>query len=332
MVHRLRGSAGSGTARSGLGGGCLRRLRPRPLTSHEDGFTLVELVIAMFIVTVILTSMLALFVASIRTVTLARERQTATALATQVLEQVRALPYNDVVKGLDSTDLTGDPFISGGRLVYPAGSIDEVLRTSTPTASPAPGRGPLSPHRLDVRPEGAGRQLYTVRSYVTAGATTQPSYNLTAIVSWTSNVTRGTQSVVQRSTSYSPSGCLDTATHPFAGPCQAFYSAQAGLTAASISVTNTTDSQQPVPGLSGTSVSLFLPALGSDLGVEQVTKLTAVTQTSKAQTSAGGTSGGQASSSAAEASLRRVRPRRRRKLYGKVRTGSCTVVYCFNKF
>ena len=56
----------------------------RSPTSRDDGFTFIELLVAMSITMVAMFVLLGVFVSSLSTVTLAKQRQTATALATQV--------------------------------------------------------------------------------------------------------------------------------------------------------------------------------------------------------------------------------------------------------
>jgi prepilin-type N-terminal cleavage/methylation domain-containing protein len=100
----------------------------------ESGFTLIELVVAMLVMLIMLTATLGFFVSSLKTVTLAKQRQTATALATQVLEQIRALPYDQVAKGIDSNDIVlagvnADPHLTSATTFTPTtGGITETLR------------------------------------------------------------------------------------------------------------------------------------------------------------------------------------------------------------
>jgi prepilin-type N-terminal cleavage/methylation domain-containing protein len=245
-------------------------MRPR-----DGGFTLIELIVAMMVMLIVMSAVLFFFVGSLRAVTLAKQRQTATALATQVMEQIRALPYAMVEQGLDSTDITltgpdADPNLSSVTQFRPVtGGIVEELVVTTP-ATPSP-RGPLSPHVQNLTPEPGG-PTYVVRSYVTKGDTPEQSYNLSVLASWSSSVSNGTKTVIQRSVSYSPSGCLSTATHPFSGPCQALFTAQAGTSAAGIQVSAIDQGQ--LVGLGSEPVILAFPGMSSSLGIEQITKLT----------------------------------------------------------
>ncbi|MGN6331126.1 MAG: prepilin-type N-terminal cleavage/methylation domain-containing protein [Motilibacteraceae bacterium] len=266
---------------------------------RDEGFTLVETVLAMAITFVVMAVLLVAFVSTLSTVTLSKQRQTATALATHVMEELRALPYATVTAGLKNTDTSGDPNISGSTFSPTVGGISgETLVTYATGAD----QSPLYPHRTTETVDGVN---YTVGTYVTRAGTANPAYNLTVLVSWSSNVTKGaTKTVVQRSTSYSPSGCLSSATHPYSGPCQAFFNGQAGLSTAGITVTNDVDSTQPITGLSGLKALLSLPSLTAGVGVEQTTKLNGGAQTTQAAvTYADGTtssSGGQAVTASAD--------------------------------
>ncbi len=270
-------------------------MRPRAVRDagfgDDSGFTLVELIVAMVVMMVILTSMVGLLVGSLQTIGLARQRQSATALATKALEQMRALDYGTLGGGLYRADLGGDALIpdataAAPRLVIPSAGIDELLQVNE-AAVPAQVKAPVYPHRPAPTVANGMRQngaTFQVSAYVTKSTSTvNPSLNLTAMVTWTSAVSRGTKTLVQRSTAYSPAGCLSTATHPYAGPCQAYFSGQAGLTAsAGFSVTNADDSSLDIPGVGGRKVELGLPSLTASMGYEQIVKLAASAQTSDA--------------------------------------------------
>src|SRR6266516_6265604 len=76
-----------------------------------EGFTLIELVIAMG---VILTALLAMaYTATIgfSDIALARQRQGANAIADRAMEQIRGLPFDTIKKGLATWDAGSDPNI-----------------------------------------------------------------------------------------------------------------------------------------------------------------------------------------------------------------------------
>jgi len=260
----------------------MRSMRSQP---GAEGFTLIEMVVTLTIIVMVMTSMIALYLRSLHSISLARQRQQASALAARSLEELRALPYAVVTAGLRAADLAGDANIvqvSGVyRLRLTANGIDEPLLVAGTTTTPAP----LNPHVATQTVDGV---TYTVSSYVTRTSSTAP-FTLTSVVSWSSNVSSGTRKIAQRSTAYSPSGCLSTATHPFAGPCQSSFTGEAGTTAASISVLNDADSTQPVAGFTGTSAELELPLMSSSLAVEQTSSATTRVATTEAGAVTGGT-------------------------------------------
>ena len=145
----------------------------RSATSAADaGFALIELVVALSVVFAVVASMIFLFVGSLKTVTQAKQRQTATALATQTLERLRALPYDVIKTGVNNSTaaFTADPNIADKattpRLFPGIGSINETLLVSSSQAT-----APLSNHRTVTTIEGVS---YTVGVYVSQAGTPQP--------------------------------------------------------------------------------------------------------------------------------------------------------------
>jgi Tfp pilus assembly protein PilV len=227
----------------------------------DNGFTLIEILLAMFITVAVMTALLGVVVTSLKTVAQARQRQTATALATRSLEQLRALPYTSST-GVDATTY---PKTAG--LQYVTGSTFDptpVLTSISETLVVNQFSGKRSSKAIDG-------VTYTVQTYVTKPAATTAgaqAFNLTSIVSWASSVYPTTRSVAQRSTTFSPNGCLSTSQHPFAGPCQAYFTARAGLSPAGFAVTNANTTLN-IPGIDGNLVELNLPVLNTNLQIEQ---------------------------------------------------------------
>jgi type II secretory pathway pseudopilin PulG len=275
----------------------------------DEGFTLIELTVAMVVTMLVMSSLIIVFLGSIRGVALAKQRQAATALATSTMEQFRALDYGTLSAGLYCSDLVGDTNITivgtcgaaGATvtLAVPGTSISETVKVQTGT--PSGTVGPVYPHIATKAVENVN---FKTKAYVTVSPTTPAAFNLTVLVSWSSNVSKGTKTVTQRSTEFSPSRCLSSATHPYSGACQAAFNGDAGFSSAVISVTNTSGDGQDIPGFGGSSVQLALGALSSTLGVEQISKLTGKAQTTSATavtdsgaTSTGGVSGAVAADS-----------------------------------
>ena len=281
-----------------------RFARRRP----DDGFTLIELTVAMVVTMLVVTSLIIVFLGSIRGVALSKQRQAATGIATAAMEQFRALDYGDLSAGLYCSDLSGDANVTvsgtcgagGTATLAPAGSsINETLKVQTGTP-PAGGVAPIEPHVTTQQVENV---TYTRKAYVTVSPTTPAAFNLTVLVSWTSSVTKGTKTVTERSVEFSPSRCLSSATHPYSGACQAAFNADAGFGNAVITVTDSGGGSN-ITGFDGAQqLQLALGSLSATLNDEQVTKLTGkVETTSAAATTDTGTtsSGGQTGAVAAD--------------------------------
>lgn len=242
----------------------------------DAGFSLVEVLVAQMVILLVLTTGVAFYVRTLTTVTLARQRQQAAQLATQGMEQLRALPYATLTAGLASGDLIGDANLVaiGGRrsLVLPAAGISEPVVASGNGQTPPP----LNPHVVAVPLAGGP---YTVSTYITQvdGALT---FTLTVVVQWAAPGGGAPRTILQRSQAFSPTGCLSTATHPFAGPCQSILGAEAGVTPLSLSVSDVDDPDTPVQGFDGTGMELTLPGLSTALAVEQSVAATARVRTS----------------------------------------------------
>ena len=269
----------------------ISRFRRRP--AGEDGFTLVELTVAMVVTMLVVTSLIIVFLGSIKGVALSKQRQAATSLATATMEQFRALDYGTLSAGLYCADLGTDTNLTvsgtcgaGGTVTLaPTGTaISETLKVQTTTPPAAvPGLPPIFPH---VATKAVENVTYKTSSYVTINPTTPAAFNLTVLVSWSSSVTKGTKTVTERSTEFSPSRCLSSATHPYSGACQAAFNGDAGFATPVITITDANGDGQDIPGLDGQSAQLAFGSLSTTLGVEQISKLTGKVQTTSASVKA----------------------------------------------
>ena len=274
----------------------------------DEGFSLVELIVAMFVIAIILTSLAMVQTRAMVTIAQAKERQQATALANQTLEQLRALPWDTLKKGLSSSfPAASDPNVASGRL-HPvaAPAIDELLAVSSSqltNGNAAPLAFTGGTNVATIADAEALGYVFTVRSYVTYGpGGTNGPINLTVIASWNRRGDGRLRTVVARSTAYAPSGgCGGTENQPFLGACQAFYTSESGVGPATITITGT----QPVPagmspdptllgpwpilnGLAEDDVMVALEALGSTASSEQSTTTKSFTVQSGLQTAAPG--------------------------------------------
>lgn len=282
----------------------IRSFRARA-ARQDSGFTLVELSVAMFVTLVVMAALAGAFLTSISGVALAKQRQAATALATATMEQFRAVDYATIESGMTCSDVASDPRVvlsgpcgSGVTATFQPGvdGISEPLVVKTSGASAAP----LNPH-LQVRQVENVR--YSVGAYVSRPSSASQAYNLTVIVTWTSSVSKGLKTTVQRSVNFSPSRCLSSATHPYAGACQSSFNGDAGLTKAGITVVNADDGTSAIPGFNGTRLEVSLNALSTTLSSEQLATLSGLvtaTRTDRVTLTGASAAGGATSSVSAD--------------------------------
>jgi hypothetical protein len=98
---------------------------------------------------------------------------------------------------------------------------------------------------------------------------------VSVIVSWTNVERQGLQNYVQTQSLFAtPGGCLSTATHPFAAPCQPFLYSTSTSDNGSASLTGT------IVGIPLTTASVDLPGFGSSIQAEQITAVQGQSSTS----------------------------------------------------
>ena len=258
---------------AGLTSGFLRWIRVR--LAPEGGFTLVELMVALGVILLALLAMAYTATIGFSDIALARQRQGATGLANQTIEQIRALPFDVLKKGLSNADLGSgsDPNITlntcGPPTVYCYGG-EQIPRGANPNVVP------LVPHTQTLK---VGATTYTVRAYVTNynNITTNNTYRLSVRVSWANPARKGVSSTVQSQTiAYSGTGCLSGATHPFAAPCQPFFYGTGSVDDGHMDITGT------IGGVSFNSATLSFPGWTSGMQIEQISAVQGLAQASGA--------------------------------------------------
>src|SRR5205085_2502099 len=188
-----------------------------------------------------LTAMAGVATNGFQYVAVARERQGANQVGNQVMETIRGLGYNQVIKGMTASAESSDPNLVTGC----SGDASDVYRflncsgetvIATQAEPPAPNVVPLSPNSgtcpgtvLAGCSSVTLPVTYAWRTYVTNNNINTNPYRVTVMVSWASKATAaGTQTVKLQSLFWSPLGCNGTtATRPFGGPCKAFFYGQA---------------------------------------------------------------------------------------------------------
>jgi type II secretory pathway pseudopilin PulG len=274
------------------------------LHADERGFSLVETVIAAGVIFASLLTLAFTATVGFGYQDLNRQRQAATGLANQVMEEVRGLAYASIESGMLSTDLSGDPNIvdcSGVSKLFSC-TADASEPGSGETIVSSPGLSttvPLVPHRSSTAPNTDPVMdgiTYQWSTYVTRDTSvTSAPYRVTVLVTWTGGVkgTAPNKLVRIQSLFWSPDGCRSTDTHPFAAPCQPFLYGTAILPQSSVYVSGTVDQTTFASGelltpeaASSTQQEQIVQAQGSWQGADAV-----LTDTLGAQSLAGGAVG-----------------------------------------
>jgi prepilin-type N-terminal cleavage/methylation domain-containing protein len=186
--------------------GAPRRLRD----GVEEGFSLVEVMVAMMVLVVVMFSVTYVLVNSLADTAYARQRSEATNLANQTIEEIRALPWSTINQGMTATDLIGDANVVGncfegnpldiasvvGTQTCTMSSwqdpacLSQTVTTALPDASALVSPAPISPHQGCYRVGTTDPLTYAVDVYITG--TSGSSYLLgssapltaTVVVSW----------------------------------------------------------------------------------------------------------------------------------------------------
>lgn len=234
------------------------------LRHDEGGFGLVESVMALG---VIFTSLLALVYTAtvgLSDIAFSRQRQQATGIANQLLEEVRSLPIGVVKRGLSDSDLSGDPNIvlCSGEYYFeacPTADPNAEKIAHTPGLSPT---SPLVPHTGIIGPPDF-TSSYSWSVYVTEAADADV-HRVTAIVSWANAQRSGVNDFIQAQTvMFGRGSCVDEATSGFAGPCQPFFYGTGTFETGTATITGT------VSGLSFDSMVIELGSLSASVQQEQ---------------------------------------------------------------
>lgn len=243
---------------------------------------MVEVVVAITILTVVLVAVAGSALVSLRAVTLGRQRTTANSLASQSLEQLRALPFATVAKGLDDTDLRAAPIDAAITRVGTAYTFNGETLPHGNIVTAGTTLPPLVPHRSTQTTNGVA---YTVATYVTQVAGSTGVVRATVVVSWGTSSTPGAAHSVTSSTLLAaPTGCLAGSNHPYVAPCQAFLYASGGTSGGHVTLNGT------VGNITIDDATLTFASVVSNLQAEQITADNgAVTATGGALTIGGAT-------------------------------------------
>ena len=211
----------------------MRRIVPN---QRDEGFTLVELVVAMLIIGIVLVSVATVQVGTLQTNADNAARNTASALANGAMEQFRSLPWNVLRKGMASNYLTasgGDSLVVSGMLLIPGNATSHTVKVAPSGASDQDLTGtpwlPLfdntgSHTQVVDDPEGNGNQ-YRVKAYVTdPDGGVSGAVGLAVVVEWQRPGSTVVHYTSVFSTAYAPvGGCGSLDKAPFLTSCQPQY-------------------------------------------------------------------------------------------------------------
>jgi type II secretory pathway pseudopilin PulG len=246
-----------------------RRIRAR--LDGERGFTILETVIALMVVFASLTALAYTASIGFRYSAYGRDRIQASGIANRIMEDIRGLAYTKITNGLPSTELSTDTRIKSCAGTYRFESCSgEKIVSSTFAAGYSAAW--LKPHTGSMT---VGHLNLTYGTYVTNNTPTTTPYRVTVIVNWSNGPIPNApnNSVRLQSLFWSPSGCVNPSTHPFAAPCQPFFYGQV-------------DSPQPRLDVTGDlhdfaidfdSFTLTRPGLSASTQEEQTRQLNVVT-------------------------------------------------------
>lgn len=257
------------------------RIRRSLLSAREDGFTLVELIVAMLVMAIVMMAIIFIQARALTTNADSGSRQQATTYANAAMEQMRAIPWNILKKGMASNYLSAGSAVIGGSdlpgranevkvngypltlVVAPSGSGDQDLGNPWEPLFDANG----SNIAIKLDPSGRGDE-YIVKSYVTEDQTgNSEARGLAVVVEWRQRTNGEVSSTVLFSTAFAPSGgCGNLNNAPFMASCQALF--YAGSSSANVvmsvasSVPSESASPAPVPAPNAGDQLPLLP--GSD--------------------------------------------------------------------
>jgi Tfp pilus assembly protein PilV len=249
---------------------------------------MVEVIIAIAIIATALTALAYTATAGFTYEDLARQKQTATGIADQIMEQVRGLAWDKITAGHVSSDLSttdtnlvtgcsGDP--AGTYRLFSctangtAGSAEKLIASAVACAAGTPDCVyPLIRHTGTITQNNI---TYTWKTYDTnncptstaTGCTASTPYRVTVIVTWTGGHIASNKIVEIQSLFWSPSGCRSTSTHAFAAPCQPFFYGVSKVPQANVHLSGTVDSTTFSEG------DLFGSGVESTLQQEQLSQV-----------------------------------------------------------
>jgi prepilin-type N-terminal cleavage/methylation domain-containing protein len=180
----------------------------------QEGFTLVELLIAMVVITTGLLVLAATMYSAFNSIGFSRQRDVATGLANQAMEQIKALSFNNLE--MLQSDIQSDTSVScsGSPLVCKfQGRTIPMVTSLTGSALQLPLYPHVSTSTPAVGKSNPGPSTFTISSYVTfdPSGNTQ-ARDATVEVTWNHPVSGGASDLVQIESTIFSTGALPTGT------------------------------------------------------------------------------------------------------------------------
>ncbi|MDQ4109314.1 MAG: hypothetical protein M3138_11010 [Actinomycetota bacterium] len=245
----------------------IRRIRAR--LHGERGFTILETVIALMVVFASLTALAYTASNGFRYIGYGRDRIQATGIANRVMEDIRGLAYTKITGGIPTSELTSDSRIvdCSGEYRFQSCTGEEIVSSTFDATYEAAW---LVPHTDSM---SVGNLDVTYSTYVTNDDPTTKPYRVTVLIEWANGAIGNApnNSVRVQSLFWSPEGCVNSTTHPFAAPCQPFFYGQVDAPQPLLSVTG----QLFDFGIDFESLEVTLPGVAATAQEEQTTDLDA---------------------------------------------------------
>jgi hypothetical protein len=151
------------------------------------------------------------------------------------MEDIRGLAYTKITGGIPTSELASDSRIASCSGVYRFETCSGEKIVSS-TFDPTYEAAWLVPHTDNLT---VGNLRVTYSTYVTNDAPTTTPYRVTVFIEWANGAIANApnNSVRLQSLFWSPDGCVNSTTHPFAAPCQPFFYGQVDAPQARLDVT-----------------------------------------------------------------------------------------------
>jgi prepilin-type N-terminal cleavage/methylation domain-containing protein len=280
------------------------------LHRDDSGFTLVELMMALFVLSIVMTSVAYTATIAFKHAGIARQRETGSGYAMKYYQEALALPFNAIKLGLnptlDSTYAGDTNIITNSTTCATTGASQPCVKVPGVTAcgastcyeslvvtpgasgnSCSPQTPPLCQHQWQETPtsgsSGAGT-TYTSRAYVTTppSTTCKSCYRVMVQSSWSSPLSTGAASTItyQSLMTNTSGGCLQTGSHPYSGPCGPYIYGQALIPQGSITIKANTTGGTSIQNINLGSAVISLPEDASNSQTSQISLVQGLANTS----------------------------------------------------